>query len=401
MNWCSARISGHVKWTVIQIELLDLRLFLAWVKYMKRFLTLVSTLTLISSVSPALVQSAWASDAKDATASALKHNVYSQDPASVSTTSTSSYAAPSVSRRFWVDYAKLPRNSAGNVNTASVANWSVNLPNDDREYLYDPSTRQLTPLNDVADRGQMPSLLVEMTTNTSSDSVRVCRKGFSFLGFSALRCREADLADLPVREESTSGDVITSSSGANDVTTTEASNTSPRNTTTVDVALRGVDSAILAAGDRVGGLVVTRGWTANHIGTDLALPPQNGRWPDSTGIPIYAIGAPGSKVEVRCWYEPIGGQNASTYSEGMDFAFDFSHLDSCIAGERGTVVVNAGDQIGTIGNSGSASTGPHLHMQQRQGGDANPITGTQVEAWKGYIEIALTGIGTDNVASNR
>lgn len=361
-----------------------------------RSLTLLATLTFVVTVSPTFVNSAWAA--------------YSNNTADISnqvTTSSIQYAAPFVSRRFWVDYAKLPRNSAGEVSTASVANWSVNLPNDDREYLYDPSTRQLTPLADVADRSQMPSLLVEMTTNTSSDSVRVCRKGFSFLGFSALRCREADLATLPVREESTSGEVITSSSQVDNGTTTETSNTEPRNTTnnssqtTVDVALRGVDSTILAAGDRVGGLIVTRGWTANHIGTDLALPPQNGRWPDSTGVPIYAIGAPGSKVEVRCWYEPIGGQNASTYSEGMDFAFDFAHLDSCIAGERGTVVVNAGDRIGTIGNSGSASTGPHLHMQQRQGGNASPITGTQVEAWKGYIEIALTGIGTNNVASNR
>lgn len=378
---------------------------------MKRFLTLVSTLALMGSVSPTLTNSAWAAEPVDAASASLKHDVYGQSATNVQ------YTASSVSRRYWVDYSALPRTTLGDVNTAAIATWSINLPNDEREYLYNPSTRQLTSLEDLADDGAMPTLLVEMTTNTSSDEVRVCREGMRFLGLTALRCRNADLAELPIREttpsrevasssRSDSSDVVTSSSRTDTSTgntsvATNTQNTTNNSSTQVDVALRNVDSVVPAVGDRIGSLVVTQGWNSRHMGVDLALPQQNGRWPDSTGIPIYAIGAPGSKVEVRCWYEPVAGQNASTYSEGMDYAFDFAHLDSCIAGERGTVTVNAGDRIGTIGNTGAASTGPHLHMQQRQGGTANPITGQHVEAWRGYIEIAVSGLGTNNVASNR
>lgn len=373
---------------------------------MKRFLTLVSALALMGSASPALTNSAWAAEPIDAASASVKHDVSGQSATNVQ------YTASSISRRYWVDYSNLPRTTSGQVNTAAIASWSINIPNDEREYLYNPSTRQLTALDDLADEGKMPALLVEMLTNTSSDEVRVCREGMRFLGLTALRCRNADLAELPIRNTTPSqgvvtssrtdnSDVVTSSSRTgNSTVTNTAVNTNTQNSST-DVALRNVDSGVPSVGDRVGGLVVTQGWNSRHMGIDLALPQQNGRWPDSTGTPIYAIGAPGTKVEVRCWYEPIAGLNASTYAEGMDYAFDFAHLDTCVAGQNGTTTVNAGDRIGTIGNTGAASTGAHLHMQQRRGGTANPITGEHVEAWRGYIEIAVSGIGTNNVASNR
>lgn len=375
---------------------------------MKRFLTLVSTLALVGSISPTLTSSAWAAEPIDTASTALKHDTFGQS-------TTSSYqVASSVSRRYWVNYSDLPRTTSGQVNTAAIADWSVDLPNDDREYLYNPSTRQLTSLDDLASKDEIPALLVEMVTNTNSSSVRVCREGLRLLGLTALRCRQSELADLPIRNPSSQStvtssrtatpEVITSSSSPDviatpTVTTTEvAANNS---STPIDVALRNVNSAVPNVGDRIGNLAVTQVWNSNHMGIDLALPQQNGRWPDSTGIPIYAIGAPGTKVEVRCWYEPIAGQNASTYAEGMDYAFDFAHLDTCVAGERGTVTVNAGDRIGTIGNSGSATTGPHLHMQQRYNGTANPVTGDHVEAWAGYIEMAVSGVGTNSIATNR
>jgi murein DD-endopeptidase MepM/ murein hydrolase activator NlpD len=413
----------------VQIVLRDLAHLLAWVNGMKRFLFLLVlfSLTLLVSVSPTLMTSVQAVESADVMSTSPKDSTGAL------------FASAAVSRRYWVNYSDLPRNTLGRINTAAIANWNVDLPNDNREYLYNPVTRELTAISDLVSRGQLPSTLIELATNTTPTSVRICRKGLRLLNLPALRCRVSDLAELPRILGSTSNDNTTDNSttntgsnntgsnntgsnntgnnntGSNNTGTTNpgnsnsggnTSNNSGNSTTNpsqtpIDVALRNVSSVVPTTGDRIGGLAVTQGWHSRHMGIDLALPPVNGRWPDSTGTPVYAIGAPGIKVEVRCWYEPIAGQNASTYSEGMDYAFDYAHLDTCVAGERGTATVNAGDRIGTIGNTGAATTGPHLHFQQRRNGTSNPITGEHMQPWRGYIEIAVSGAGTNSVASNR
>lgn len=146
-----------------------------------------------------------------------------------------------------------------------------------------------------------------------------------------------------------------------------------------------IDQSEAHPGDHILNLVVTQGWNHNHMGVDVALP--NGQ--DSTGIPVYAIGNPGAAVKVTCWFDPIGGNNVSTYSDGQEFAFDYAHLDSSVCAPRGTATVTAGDPIGEIGNTGAGTTGPHLHFQQRKHGTENPVTGEHVPGWKGFIEQAL------------
>jgi hypothetical protein len=148
-----------------------------------------------------------------------------------------------------------------------------------------------------------------------------------------------------------------------------------------------IDRSRLEMGDRVLDLIVTQGWHSRHMGVDVARP----HFEDSTGIPLYAIGPTNADVEVFCWYDPIAGLNISTYAAGMEFAFDYSHLHACATpvGERGTV--KAGQKIAEIGNTGAATTGPHLHFQQRQNGTANPVTGEHVPGWRGYVELSLSG----------
>lgn len=150
-----------------------------------------------------------------------------------------------------------------------------------------------------------------------------------------------------------------------------------------------VDSSVPEVGDRILDFTVTQSWNGTHMGIDVALP--NGQ--DSTGEPLYAIGYADADVEVICWYEPITGLNVSTHSAGMDVAFDYSHLNpnSCATEPGERVVVKAGQKIAEIGNSGAATTGPHLHFQQRQDGTANPITGTHEPGWRTYIELSLSG----------
>lgn len=148
-----------------------------------------------------------------------------------------------------------------------------------------------------------------------------------------------------------------------------------------------IDASIPEPGDRILDLTVTQGWNSGHMGIDVALP--NGQ--DSTGIPLYAIGFTDIDVEVICWYEPITGLNVSTYANGMEFAFDYSHLNACITEPGERVVVKAGQQIAEIGNTGAATTGPHLHFQQRKDGTANPITGTHQPGWRTYVELSLSG----------
>lgn len=155
-----------------------------------------------------------------------------------------------------------------------------------------------------------------------------------------------------------------------------------------DDALSNVDSVHPTLREIIGTFVVTQVWNDRHMGIDVAMANQQ----DATGQPLYAIGPPGADVLVRCWKEPLAGQNVSTYSPGMAYAFDYAHMDSCIAGERGSMTVRAGDQIGTIGNSGSATTGAHLHFQQRRDGTDNPITGTHIPGWRGYLRLALLGL---------
>lgn len=122
---------------------------------------------------------------------------------------------------------------------------------------------------------------------------------------------------------------------------------------------------VLNQADTLGNFTVTQAINENHPGIDFAYSRQNGNWPDTTGAPIYAL--PGAPSEVTCNQDFMGGTNATVYQPGSDIAFLHIHLDSCLGQSDITSTfkqtVEPGTQIGTIGNTGTLSRGPHLHTQ--------------------------------------
>lgn len=103
-------------------------------------------------------------------------------------------------------------------------------------------------------------------------------------------------------------------------------------------------------------------WGRNHNGVDLA---------GSVGSPIVAarsgvvVTAIAGCHRTSSWGCGGGFGNYITIAHNDGFATIYAHLAtlSVSSGE----VVSAGDQIGTVGNSGN-SYGPHLHFETRQAG---------------------------------
>jgi murein DD-endopeptidase MepM/ murein hydrolase activator NlpD len=99
-----------------------------------------------------------------------------------------------------------------------------------------------------------------------------------------------------------------------------------------------------------------------HDGIDLTAP---------TGTPVYATGA-GKVVRVDHNRSRRGYGNLVVIDHGIDgLSSRYAHLNS-IKVRKGQVV-ERGDQIGTVGNTG-LSTGPHLHYEIRRGSNTiNPL----------------------------
>ena len=99
-----------------------------------------------------------------------------------------------------------------------------------------------------------------------------------------------------------------------------------------------------------------------HEGTDF---------PAATGTPIYAaLGG----VITNHW-SPTGG-NVSVINHGGGLYTRYLHQSSY--GARSGDTVAAGDRIGAVGNTGSASRGSHLHFEVRHGSEygksENPVS---------------------------
>lgn len=75
------------------------------------------------------------------------------------------------------------------------------------------------------------------------------------------------------------------------------------------------------------------------------------------GKPIYATG---SGIVVRSGNNRSGYGNLVTLKHGFGYVTNYAHLDEIFVNVGDTVV--RGQQIGTVGNTGS-STGPHLHYE--------------------------------------
>lgn len=96
-----------------------------------------------------------------------------------------------------------------------------------------------------------------------------------------------------------------------------------------------------------------------HTGIDFSAP---------KGTPIYATGD-GTVVEVKTEF---GGYGKSvTIDHGFGFETRYGHMNEFNV-RRGQKV-KRGDQIGTVGNTGS-STAPHVHYEViKEGRTINPV----------------------------
>jgi len=118
------------------------------------------------------------------------------------------------------------------------------------------------------------------------------------------------------------------------------------------------DTTPLAKGDRVGDWVVTSGMgprvspggvgSTDHKGVDLA----NGAGA-TLGAPLYAP----FKTRVKCGRTGGGGIEATITGDGVKLRL--LHLADCLPGP-----VKAGSVFAYVGNTGTATTGPHLHLEQ-------------------------------------
>ena len=139
-------------------------------------------------------------------------------------------------------------------------------------------------------------------------------------------------------------------------------------------------------GETIAGYAVTSGYgrrdpaelpagaSADHKGVDLATP---------EGTPIKAIGAPGTKVKVRCWQDSDGGGWVAEIEPDSlpHLRFQALHLSpgSCRTGFH-----SAGSTIAKTGASGIGA--PHLDWRQR-----DRTTGQHQHPQKAYLLWALSG----------
>lgn len=123
------------------------------------------------------------------------------------------------------------------------------------------------------------------------------------------------------------------------------------------------DDTPLKAGDKVGEFTVTSGvglrkspggvGSTNHQGIDLNTP---------TGTKVFVP----RRTKVECLDSAKGGRGARF--KGVRGEVTLWHLSQCSPGRK-----QQGDLIALSGNTGSATTGPHLHVEVRLGGEiVNP-----------------------------
>lgn len=115
------------------------------------------------------------------------------------------------------------------------------------------------------------------------------------------------------------------------------------------------------------------------------------------GVPHYGIDtrhhydplhSPVNGKVTNTWFDAMGG-NSIQVSQGNGRTWWFMHLDN-IGVSKGANV-NVGDYLGKTGNTGSFTTGPHLHTQLMQGGIGNayaidPLPTLRSHKNGGYIE---------------
>ncbi|MBD1940591.1 D-alanyl-D-alanine carboxypeptidase family protein [Microcoleus sp. FACHB-68] len=88
---------------------------------------------------------------------------------------------------------------------------------------------------------------------------------------------------------------------------------------------------------------------------------------------------PGATVKVQCFNTHLGGLTAIINSQSIpDRSFAAVHLSSCKAGTH-----KAGEIFARTGNSGAATTGPHLHWGES-------VNHQYVPPQRGYIEWAIS-----------
>ena len=118
---------------------------------------------------------------------------------------------------------------------------------------------------------------------------------------------------------------------------------------------------------------VTGAKNVPHNGVDVATP---------EGTPVYAVGAVGDTVTVKCWWDVDGGgwvANQTTASL-PNYVFQSLHLqeNECRSGE-----FKAGEVIALTGNTG-IGTGAHYDFRVK-------IDGRYVPPDRTFLESALTG----------
>ena len=133
-----------------------------------------------------------------------------------------------------------------------------------------------------------------------------------------------------------------------------------------------MDTTPLKRGDKVGQWSVTSGFgprsspcpgcSSNHLGIDLNTP---------VGTPLF-IPYDG---RVSCAWSDGGGTIATLTGGGPQLRL--VHLSRCTPGE-----FRRGERVAISGNTGSATTGPHLHYEEYSGGA--PINPT-----RGWVEAVL------------
>ena len=97
-------------------------------------------------------------------------------------------------------------------------------------------------------------------------------------------------------------------------------------------------SLVLASG------ILVQGWSEDHPGFDYAC---------RVGTPVYAL------VDGTMYTDYNGRMGNTVTIKGQGKTIYYAHLDTTEA--QGPV--KKGDIIGTCGNTGSWSTGPHLHLE--------------------------------------